>query len=191
MVGAAGPLRPLDTRSDRPLGTLGLPPLRTAGPLREQLLRALRAALHSAMADTGTLGAAFLVHIRHHPKAESLDLLGTTQPHRRRAGVAAGTWHPAGVEPDEGRVQLRRGGLLAAEAGELDGALALVDRRGVGLGRAQLVALERLAQRRPGGAELMRGGVTLPSCSASRNACSAWPRSARNRLGGLVGLRWG
>ncbi len=150
MVGAAGPLRPLDTRSGRPLGTLGLPPGWTARPLRDQLLCALSAALHGAMADTAPLGAAFAVHVGHHPKAERFDLLGTTQPHRRRAAVATGSWHRAGVELDKRRVKLRRHGLLPAAAGELDGALALVDRRRVGLGRAQLVTLERLAQRRPG-----------------------------------------
>src|SRR6266511_89498 len=49
--------------------------------------------------------------------------------------------------------------LLAAAAGELDGALALVDRRRAGCGRAQLVTLECLAQRRPGRAELDSGGI--------------------------------
>src|SRR6266540_3671941 len=159
MVGAAGPLRPLAEGSGRPLGALGLPPGWTARPLREQLLRALSAALHGAMADTAPLGAAFAVHVGHDPEAEGFDLLGTTQPDRRSAGVPASWWHGAGVELDKGRVQLRRGGPLAAAARELDSALALVDRRGVRRGRAQLVTLERLAQRRPGRAELGRGGV--------------------------------
>src|SRR6266545_5866172 len=122
MVGAAGPLRPLATRLGLPLGTLGLPLLWAAGPLGTELLGAFGAAPHSVVADAGAGGEAFAVHVGHDPKAEGLDLLGAAQPHRRRAGVPAGLWHDAGVELDEGRVKLRRRGLLAAAAGELDSA---------------------------------------------------------------------
>ena len=112
MVGTGGPLRPLSAGLGLPLGPLGLLLCSPAGPLGTQLLGALRAVLHGAEADAGTLGAALAVHVRHDPKAEGLDLLRGAQPHRRCPGVPACAGHGAGVELDERRVQLWRGRAL-------------------------------------------------------------------------------
>ena len=89
MVGAAGPFRPTGADLGLTLGTLSLPASWPAGSLRPQPLGAFRAALDGAVADAGPGGAAFGVHVGHHPKAEDLDLLGATQPHHPVNGKAA------------------------------------------------------------------------------------------------------
>jgi hypothetical protein len=61
------------------------------------------------------------------------------------------------VERHKHRVKARGGRPTAAVAGGLDGALA--DRLRVAGRHPKAVAGERLAQRRPGGTQLVRGGV--------------------------------
>jgi hypothetical protein len=61
------------------------------------------------------------------------------------------------VERHKHRVQARRGRPAAAPADGVDGVLA--DRFGIACWHAKPVGGEGLAQRRPGGAQLLGGGV--------------------------------
>jgi hypothetical protein len=111
------------------------------------------------MVATPPLGGkpALGIQLHHGAVAERLDLLSPAQPYPLLSLRATSGRELTRVEGREHRIERRGSRLASAAARGGDGALA--DRFGVACGHAEAVPLEGLAQRRPGGAQLLRGGI--------------------------------
>ena len=155
-TGYHSPLLGSRWKSASAVGALELAAVGPAGPLLGQPLGAFGAAGdggHPSLRRQPALG----IQLHHSAVTERLDLLGPTQPHPLlRLGATPGG-ELARVERHEHRVKRRRSRRAGAFAGGGDGALA--DRLGVAGRHAQAVPGEGLAERRPSGPQLSRGGV--------------------------------
>jgi hypothetical protein len=138
-------------------GTVGLPALATAVTVAGVAVGAFGAADDRPGAGGGLAGAAFAVQLDHDVGAQGGVLLVAADPLVQLGRRPLSGREGARVEGHKHRVQAWTGRLAAALAGGGDGALA--DGFGVGGGHAEAVAGEGFAQRRPGGAQLGRGGV--------------------------------
>jgi hypothetical protein len=131
--------------------------LTAALPVGGAALSTLGAADDGPGAGGRAAGVAFVVQLDHHVGTQGGVLLVTADP-LVQLGVRAG---PGGkkpaVERHKYRVQAWAGRLAAAAVCSVDRPSA----RGLGVAgwHAEAMALEGLAQRRPGGAQLGRGGV--------------------------------
>jgi hypothetical protein len=100
---------------------------------------------------------AFAIQLDHYVGAQDGVLLLAADPLMQLGLRPFSGREGARVKGHKHRIQARGGRLAAALAGGVDGALA--DRLGVAGRHAQAVAGEGLAERWPGGAQLIRGGV--------------------------------
>src|SRR5215211_5438980 len=138
-------------------GTVGLPALATAVTVAGVAVGAFGAADDRPGAGGGLAGAAFAVQLDHHVGAQGGVLLVAADPLVKLRRRPRPRRESVRVEGGKHRVQRRGDRLAAALAGCGDGPLA--DGFRVAGRHAEAVAGEGLAQRRPGSAELLCGGV--------------------------------